>query len=132
MKSGLRRMQNIHVYTIDTGAVEELNKKRRSEVLEDISVKNNRITGNIELSKDRILFLSVPYSAGWSAYVDGEETDILRADYGFIAIVLKEGCHEVELKYFTPGLRSGIVCTVLGLFMICFLYRVKKKNEALG
>ena len=80
MKSGLRRMQNIHVYTIDTGAVEELNKKRRSEVLEDISVKNNRITGNIELSKDRILFLSVPYSAGWSAYVDGEETDILRAD----------------------------------------------------
>lgn len=120
--------EDIHVYTIDTNKIKEMNQERRAEILENVISENNKISGTIESSQNQLLFFSVPYSNGWRAYVDGEKADILRADYGFMAIALSEGYHEVELKYFTPGLRIGIIVSILGVFMIALLYVVKGKK----
>lgn len=46
---------------------------------------------------------------GWSATVDGEPTDMVRADSVGAAVWVPAGEHTVELDYHTPGLRQGIV-----------------------
>ena len=44
------------------------------DVLEDVTVGEDEVTGNISLDEDKYLVLSIPYQKGWTAYVDGEET----------------------------------------------------------
>lgn len=75
----------------------------------------NTLRGNIENENDGYLFLSIPYSSGWTAKVDGKTANILKANYGFMAIELDGGVHEIELNYSTPGFRAGKILSLAGL-----------------
>ena len=83
----------------------------------------NRVTGEITVSGNRYLFLSIPYSRGWRAYVNGEPTPILRANTAFMALELEEGHHYIDLRYRTPGLRAGMGLSVLGFGGFIFLLK---------
>ncbi|PFG32516.1 DUF6044 family protein [Sanguibacter antarcticus] len=48
---------------------------------------------------------------GWTATVDGKDTDLLPADHAAVAIPVDEGVHTVLLSYETPGLRTGVIVT---------------------
>lgn len=122
-------IDDIHIYTIDTTAMEKLNAKRQDGALQNIIVKNDIVRGDIELSDKQILFLSIPYGKGWTAYVNGEETEILKANYGFMALSLEKGYNSIMLKYFTPGLKLGIVCTGIGIVLLIFLHLYTKKEK---
>lgn len=49
---------------------------RRQDVLEHIVLDTNSISGTIHAEKDEALLLSIPYSQGWTAWVDGTETEL--------------------------------------------------------
>lgn len=83
--------------------------------MKDVDFGRNTINGRINLEKPGLLCMSVPYSKGWSAYVDGEKKECLRADYLFMAVQVPEGEHEVSFRYLTPGLLPGIAASVIGL-----------------
>lgn len=102
--------------------------ERQKHVMKDVQIDNNTITGTINCSNDEYLFLSVPFSSGWTAYVDGEKTDVLRANIGFMAISLKSGEHNIELKYVTPGIRVGSFCSIISLAAIAIIYILNKKK----
>ncbi len=89
---------------------------------------NNHISGTINNQEDGILQISTSYSNGWSAYVDGNKTEIINVNTGFIGIPLNSGEHSVELVYSTPYLKIGIIFSVIGIFtfvIICFRKRIK-------
>lgn len=83
-----------------------------------ISFATNKITGSIDTKDSEILFLSIPYTSGWSAYVDGKKADLLRADTMFSAISLEAGHHDITLKYHTPGLLAGFILSILGIILL--------------
>lgn len=82
------------------------------------SFNSNRIKGNITLNDQGFLFFSIPYSTGWTAYVDGVEVDLLKANIGFMALDLSAGEHTIELKYETPMLKLGAIISVAGLIAL--------------
>ncbi len=92
-----------------------------------ISFATSRISGTIEPSEDKLLCLQIPYLKGFTAYVDGVKTDIVKSNYMFMAIPLKAGSHEIVLKYKTPGLLTGFILTLIGFGIFIFL-NVRKKN----
>lgn len=95
----------------------------RQDVLEDVVVDTNRVTGRIDLEEPKLLCLSIPYSEGWSAKVDGVETEILKANTMYMCIPLSAGEHEIELDYRTPGLSFGVTLTKIGfLILFCKLF----------
>ena len=47
---------------------------------------NSGFHAEITLKKDNLVFFSVPYDDGFTAYVNGEETDIIRVDEGLMAV----------------------------------------------
>lgn len=101
---------------------------RSRNAMENIEFTNNRITGTIDLDKPMFLCMSLPYSEGWTAYVDGEKADLLNANIAFSGLELDAGHHEIELKFCTPYLKSGVVLSVLGiaaLIGLCILFRHK-------
>lgn len=92
----------------------------REDVLEDLVMDRDWIVGKITLEKDKILCLSIPYGDGWSATVDGEQVQLLRANEAYMALPLRAGSHRIELRYEMPGVRAGACVSAAGmaLFLI--------------
>ena len=76
-----------------------------------------------------MLFLSIPYSTGWSAEVDGEKTSIVKANGMYMAIPLTPGKHHIQLKYSTPWLRAGILISLMTFIGILIYQIVRIKNK---
>ncbi len=74
------------------------------------------------MTKDKMLFFSIPYTEGWSATVNGETVEVEKANVGFMAIPITEGENHVVLKYRTPWLTSGHThfgCNICYLYYCC-------------
>ena len=56
--------------------------------------------------------------------MDGAETDIMKAQFGFMAVKVPAGEHNIEFKYLPSGLKKGIYMSVAGL-VIFFLLLLK-------
>ena len=83
-------------------------------------------------SEDRLVFFSIPADPGWSVTIDGTPAKIYRANLGMMALRVPAGRHLIEGKYFTPGLKTGIVISILGwliFFVVSFVYRRKPKKN---
>ena len=104
--------------------VENLNsyvEDRKQESLEHVKIGTNRISGEIELSEAKALCLTIPYSEGWTAQVDGVETELKRANTMFLALELEPGRHEIVLTYRTPGITAGLFLS-LGTAAGCVIW----------
>lgn len=111
------QFRNSGIYTYDSmtvwvqpmeglaGAVDELQREGAA----GLRYGNGSISGSIDMDSDGLLFLSVAYSDGWSATVDGQPADVLRADVAFMAVPMSEGSHTFELRYSTPHAFEGLV-----------------------
>ena len=71
---------------------------------------------------DNLLFFSVPYDEGWSAYVNGKKSEIVKVNNGFMAVKVDGNKRsKIEFKYNPPGFLTGIIITtVCGI--IYFMY----------
>lgn len=83
-----------------------------------------------ETANDEVLVLSDQFDDGWTATVDGKDTEISRANLIFRAIKIPNGSHEIEFKYypksFDLGLKISAVCTLL--IAVTFLIAVKTRR----
>jgi len=97
-----------------------------AEVVEE---KINDLKVRVKLSRSGFLVLSENFYPAWKAFVDGEETEIYRANYTFRAILLEEGEHEVRFIYDSSYYKlakniSGI--SILFVFFVLIFGFVKK------
>lgn len=127
-------VEDLSVYCQPMDQYETQIEALKENVLEDVKLDNNRVTGDITLEKDKILCLMIPYDKGWTAYVDGKEAKITRANTMYMALPLTKGEHRVELRYTTYGLKTGFVITLIGLagFALILLYCKKKSAKNTG
>jgi F0F1-type ATP synthase membrane subunit b/b' len=91
------------------------------------SCATDRITGRVTLDAPRLLCLQIPKTAGWTAYVDGQRTELMQADTMFSALPLTAGTHEIEMRYQTPGLHMGAFIsagTLLLLILFTIVYAI--------
>ena len=110
IKASLDRMHTNDVYNI---------KEKKYE---------NSYTAEYNIEDERYLFMAIPYSAGWKAYVDGKKVPVLRANDGFMAIAAEPGSHILEVKYRTPWLLEGMIVTLFFLFMSVGICVFKRKE----
>ena len=109
-----------------------------ADTMQNVQMRANAITGTVELKEAKILCLSIPYSSGWTATVDGKKAELLQANTACSALALEPGKHTVELHYHTPYLRTGACLSAAGvaafaaLIVITEISRKKKKQHPAG
>ena len=64
----------------------------------------------------------------WSIYVDGKKQVIKTLYNTFIGVDLEEGEHEIELKYFPPGLKFGSIISIFSLLWLCLIQKRLNKD----
>ncbi|MFR8549400.1 MAG: YfhO family protein, partial [Lachnospiraceae bacterium] len=106
------------------------------DVLEQAEIGTNTVSGTVSLEEDKILVLSIPYQNGWTAYVDGEKTQLGRANYMYMALPLSAGEHTIELTFEIPGVKYALVimpsAVVLFIVLNVIFYMRKKKKKRSG
>ena len=78
----------------------------------------NSRTIDLVMSQPGYLVLAYTYYPGWRATVDGRLTEILRANYAFMALPLEPGEHQVMLRYQPVSLVVGAVITGLSFLVV--------------
>ncbi len=101
----------------------------KKDHLEDVVFDVNEIKGTISLDEEKYVLFAVPYSKGWKAYADGNETEALKADEHYLAVKVGKGEHSVELKYATPGLKAGAAVSALSWIGFLAALVLKKRRE---
>lgn len=125
--AGIYSFDNLQIICRPVKNYQERVQLLGQEHLEDVIFETDRITGTIQVSADKVLCLSIPYAKGWTAYVNGQETKIYQANMMYQGLLLEEGTHTVELRYHTPGLRQGMMISVLGIIMTVFVLARRKR-----
>ena len=95
--------------------------------LENVQINQNKssfistgVTGEITLDGSKLLCLTVPYSEGWKAYVDGTPAVLENVNLMFSGLWLSPGHHTIELRYETPGLLYGLCLSAAGFLLFIF------------
>ncbi|MBI5561486.1 MAG: YfhO family protein [Deltaproteobacteria bacterium] len=79
----------------------------RDEAVKVVSYRNDSIELSVRRSTPGLLVASETWYPGWTAYVDGVETKVLKADYIIRAVPVGRGGHAVRLAYRPWTFRVG-------------------------
>ncbi len=81
----------------------------------------------VNADKECALFLPIPMEDGWSASIDGENTQILpAADDTLMALRIPSGKHTITLKFFPAGLSTGLILMAIGAAIFVMLLLILK------
>ncbi|WP_323074740.1 YfhO family protein [Limosilactobacillus reuteri] len=83
--------------------------------LEDVKFKRNQVQGTIKTTRPGVLTSSIPYSTGWSVKVNGKKATTLRTNQAFLGVYLPVGTHHVTFSYELPGIKLGVLLSLIGL-----------------
>ena len=108
---------------------------RRAHSCSVFQMNNAGFHAEITLDKTNLVFFSVPYDDGFTAYVNGEKTDILRVDEGLMAVLCPAGASSIDFVYQAAGLSASRVVTAVAIpvwvvYVACFVRRKRRSTGA--
>ena len=90
-------------------------RERRAAAASVFQMNNAGFHAEISLEKENLVFFSVPYDDGFTAYVNGTETDIVEVDEGLMAVLCPAGENTLDFVYQPDGIRLGKPVPLLSL-----------------
>ena len=107
---------------------------RRAHSCSVFQMNNAGFHAEITLDKTNLVFFSVPYDDGFTAYVNGEKTDILRVDEGLMAVLCPAGASSIDFVYQAAGLSASRVVTAVAIpvWVVYVAYFVRRKRRSTG
>ena len=110
-------------------------RERRATAASVFQMNNSGFHAQITLEKENLVFFSVPYDDGFTAYVNGQETDILQVDEGLMAVLCPAGENSINFVYQPDGIRLSRPLTLGGIavwlaYTACFVWRRRRTKQS--
>ena len=107
---------------------------RRAHSCSVFQMNNAGFHAEITLDKTNLVFFSVPYDDGFTAYVNGEKADILRVDEGLMAVLCPAGASSIDFVYQAAGLSASRMVTAVAIpvWVVYVAYFVRRKRRSTG
>ncbi|MEE0929832.1 MAG: YfhO family protein [Acutalibacteraceae bacterium] len=135
---GTSGTSNVWVCEFNESVYQKGYEKLNDEMYEITEFETSTISGTITAKEDGVMYTSIPYEEGWTAYVDGKEVEITPlANNALVSIDLTKGEHTVTFKYMPKGFAMSFTLFVVGILVFVVLiifehfYLKKKKNRSL-
>ncbi len=105
-------------------------KQRKLTACTDFVMDTKGFTATANGGKERLIYFSVPHDNGWTAYINGQETEIYTINGGMMGIVAPKGNSSIEFKFVPPGLKLGLIVSFVSIFIIiCYAIIDFKKQK---
>ena len=122
-----RRGITYEEYTLDCA-------DRKAESCSEFTADGSGFTAAIQLEQARLVLVTVPWTKGFTATVNGRPAELVKVDNGLCALALPAGQSRIEVRYHTPGLRLSLAiggsCTVLWAGYTVYYWRKKRRASA--
>ena len=96
-------------------------KKRAATACTSFETSKSGFTARTSLDRENLVFFSCPYEKGWTATVDGQAAEIVKADYGLMAVDVPAGTHTITFTYVPYGFFASCVLSLTALVLILLL-----------
>ncbi len=128
---GIYTFGNISFFNSDMDYYSQKTKELSENHLENVLFEPNKVSGTIVMDDNKYLLLSIPYSKGWKAFVDGKEAELLEGNEHYLALAFTKGKHDIKLEYMTPGLIPGLFISFATLtsFLVYIVLNEKKVRK---
>ena len=121
---------NFRVYagSFNEDVFDKIYEDLSDEMLIVTDYDSTSLNGTIKAKKDGLMFTSIPYDEGFTAFVDGIKTELVPVgNDGLIAIPVTAGEHEISFKYHVKGFNIGLILTIISLIgIIVYIFMDKK------
>lgn len=124
----------IKVYAIPTDQYQMIatNLCKNSIDVVNFDDKSDVIEGTLTTDESSIIYTSVPYKKGWTAYVDGEPATIIKnTDIAFTGIMVGAGEHTIRMEYSPWGMGYALTGTFIGIASLIYI-AIRRKNESIA
>lgn len=119
---GNYEISNIRCFTMDITQMQKVDEFK----FDKEKTKGDDIVGSIDVTQDGYFKLSVPYAEGFTAYVDGEKTDVLCVDTAFVGFPLEKGHHDIKITFTAPLQKEGIIMSAAGVLILAVLIVIER------
>lgn len=122
--AGVYDISNLEVYSMDYEEFKKFNQGVNNLQFDYKKTKGDVIEGRIKVDSDGYLASTIPYDQGFSIYIDGKESKVLKVNQSFIGTKIKEGNHHVKIVYNAPFLKEGKIISFISfvLFIMIVFY----------
>ena len=107
-------------------------KKKIANGVSEFEITKSGFNSKTNYESEKLVCFTVPYCEGWSCKINGEETEVDKINGGFIGIRVPAGECDIEFTYETPGIKYGLIATIIGILMfaayIALMYFVLKEK----
>lgn len=128
LKKGEYSLDDFQIFSQSMDNLDSYVAELMDESFEVASMDSNTIEGSIGVSSDKWLCFSLPYSTGWTVFVDRKKVDTECLNYMYLGILIEEGQHEIKLEYHIPGFKIGVICSVIALAIFSGIAVYEKKQ----
>ncbi|EMF46034.1 hypothetical protein B481_2611 [Planococcus halocryophilus Or1] len=121
LPKGEYEITEIQVYSASYQALRK--QAAQPDLSSNLSIDGSHVSLNYDnAANDEYLKLTIPYERGWQATINGEQAEVLKADFAFIAIPLEAGNNNISLSYrppfFKPAAAISLVSMLLGFALV--------------
>lgn len=92
----------------------------------------NRVVLRLHAPRPGLIYCSETLAPGWRAEVNGKPAPILAANYAFRAVPVPAGDVVITLSYFPPGLRSGLLVSLVAALGTVVLTLARDRSPVAG
>lgn len=116
------------VILVERAVSEDSDCAGRTRNVELISQTNNRLTVHVEAGPPGYIMFSDVWYPGWKATVNGQDVEIVRADYLFRAVKIKETKEvEIQFEYRPKSFTFGLVISIAAYIGLIIYYLASRR-----
>lgn len=115
--TGTKEEMTPYFYYLDQADFEKTIQELQDKEMTTTVFEDGHVEGTYAASTAGNMLLTIPYDVGWRAYVNGEKVEIRQAAQALMTVPVVQGENEIVLKYEIPGLKAGILISVMGILL---------------
>ena len=122
---------SMYMTLIDKSALTQMRAYLEKSKMKMLVMEEDYVKGEVNLDEDQMLFTTIPYDEGWSAYVDGKAVKVKKMAGTFIGLEMEPGQHTVEFRYVPEGLKLGAIISIISwiAYIVLFIFIRKRKKQ---